>query len=650
MQFHHEVACKAKKMKKSLMHLTSALFVVSLIFFTTCKTDDPKPGGEWSDEDKESYNQVLNVQDWIAQNLNGWFQTMDSLDAINEAYQSFRNSEIVSSATINSQGIAVQYANGIRGGIFLNPMDEGIEKSSELLLNGLDDDNSVRLKSVINQRKMILINPHYDERKYYTDQIYPISQSNLNRVGIDLSAIYKNAEATVDRFTELSGYGIIQIYSHGMAYPKDTDIEEVFLLTGETVNNNTSKKYWNELKSGDIPILVIGSHDHKYWVSKDFITKHNDFSNDTVMFFGGFCYSFLDEWPDLADSFAYGAYLGFDWSVLTYFNANMSVNSIALMSDTSKSQPMDLEAWMNDPELEKSFWHSVDNRKVNILYAGDGDITLWGKVSVKIIPQSSDGTPVSKAGEAGVAYPFKCEVSSGIGDLEFIWGIGNGNPPYTLSNAVNITWNEEGNYMLKVGVKNKNNGNIIGSAKINVTIGDAGEEELIDILKKQNYVYLGFGPETAFIWDTISSPVTKRDYGDLEWDSMPIVWDGFNFSGTAKTYDGQETHFINGSVGSDGSTVSVVAEKEGFIMGADFTIKLSVDNYPVELPLDATGVMYRVESNLIQNYVTGFEGRFYWSDNGHVVNYTGVKWDEIENLYIRFIWGAEAPKSACVDM
>ena len=632
------------------MHFFGALFVVSLVFFTTCKTDDPEPGGGWTEENKESYHQVLNVQDQVSENLDDWFQTMDSLDAINEAYKSFINSEFVSSATINSQGIAVQYTNGIRGGLFLNPMDEDLKKSSEPLLNSLQANNSSNLKTTVNNRSMILLNPHYYQRSHLTDQIYEISLSNLNRVGIDLADFYKNEEATVDRFTELADYGIIQIYSHGWAYPSETNIEQIYLLTGETANDNTTKKYWADLSSGDIPIVAVNSLDNKYYVSKEFIANHNDFSLDTVMFYGGFCYSFLGDWPDLADSFARGAYLGFDWSVLTFFNANMSVNSMALMSDTSKSQPMDIAAWMNDTELEKSFWHKLDNRTVHILYAGDSDLTLWDDISVKIIVLSSDGTPVSNPGEAGVAYSFKCEVVSDVSELEYVWDIGTGDPPYTLSNAVNITWSEEGKYVLKVDVRNKNNGNIIGTAKVDVTIGDSGEEELIDILKKQNHVYLGFGPQTAFIWDTISSPATKRDYGDLEWDSMPIVWDGFNFSGTVKTYDGLETHFVNGTVSSDGSTVSVVAEQEGYSGGADITYKLTVDNYPVELPLGNSGVMYRVESNLIQNYVTGFEGRWYWSANGHVVNYTGVKWEEIESLYIYFNWGAGAPKPACVDM
>jgi len=618
------------------MFSLSIILLTTTLFWTSCfKTDDEG----WTDDEKASYEEVISLQDEVSNNLDEWFLSMDSLDAINMAYQSFADAPNVLEAFVNSQGIAVQYANGIRGGLFLNPRDEDLKKSSEQLLDGFQANNSGDLKTVVNNRKMILLNPHYYQRSYFTDQIYDISQSNLNRIGIDFSTIYKNDEATVDRFTELSGYGIVQIYSHGWAYPRETNIDKVYLLTGETANDNTTAKYWSDLTSGNLPIVVVNSLDNKYYVSKEFIANHNDFSKDTVMFFGGFCYSFLDDWPDLAESFARGAYLGFDWSVLTFFNANMSVNSMALMSDTSKSQPMDIAAWMNDPDVEKSFWHSIDNRTVHILYAGDSDLTLWGDVGVKIIAQSSDGTPVSKPGEAGVAYPFKCEVKSGINisELEFVWDIGNGDNPYTLSDAVNITWSEEGNYILKVDVKDKNNGNIIGSAKVDVTIGDSGEEELIDFVKKCTKVSICFGPEEAFLWEVGKSVTTARDYGDLEWDYALLEWNGLNFSATFVN-DENHTQTINGTLSSDGYMVSAVAEQEGYQMGADFTYKLEFENYPVELPHDGQTVQYHVESNLIQNYVTNFEGQLVWSSNGHIVNITGVDWEEIERLYISFHW------------
>ena len=43
-------------------------------------------------------------------------------------------------------------------------------------------------------------------------------------------------------FTQLSGYGIIHIYSHGMAWPDDEHIQEVYVMTGEPVKDDITEE------------------------------------------------------------------------------------------------------------------------------------------------------------------------------------------------------------------------------------------------------------------------------------------------------------------------------------------------------------------------------------------------------------------------
>jgi len=92
--------------------------VITLVFFSACNKDN-KSG--WSDEDWTFYHNVIALQDTAAVKWTNWLQTMDSLEAVNELQQFFLSDPSVTSATIGSQGIAVQYSNGIRGGFFLNP-------------------------------------------------------------------------------------------------------------------------------------------------------------------------------------------------------------------------------------------------------------------------------------------------------------------------------------------------------------------------------------------------------------------------------------------------------------------------------------------------------------------------------------------------
>ncbi len=622
-------------MKKFNMLPLSIVLLATTFFWTSClKTDD----GGWTDDEKASYQEVLSLQDEVSNNLDEWFLNMDSLDAIDMAHQSFANAPNVSEAFVNSQGIAVQYANGMRGGIYLNPLDGETDKSPESLLNDLQANNNMDLKSIVNKRKMILLNPHYWERSYFTDQIYSISRSNLNRAGIDLSTLYKNEEATVDRFTELSGYGIIQIYSHGWAWPKQENITDIYLLTGETANETTSKKYWNELKTGNIPVTKIAGRNNSYLISERFIENYNDFSNDTVLFYGGFCYSFLGDWPDLVESFADGAYFGFDWKVYTYRNANWSVNLMALMSDTSELQPINTETWMSDSDVEKSYWNSQDERTVHIYYTGDGNLTLWGDVSVNLIAMSSDGTPVSKPGEAGVAYPFKCEVVSNISELDYVWDMGDGSSSVTTSNEVEITWDEDGQYELKVDVKDKSNGNIIGTAKADVQIGDQDVKEFVSSCN--NMVFL-FGPRYALVWENGRSGDATKGYGDFEWYNN-LVWSGLSFTGTLTADDNSYTNNVTGNISGDGQKVSFVVEQNSYDSNSDTHsyYKFTVENYPLDYfnpPSSGNGwASYSVEeSQDIQNYVTSFEGRN-WDDSGYSMHVSGINWESISVLRIGF--------------
>ncbi len=615
-------------MKKSLVFLLSIVLLSTTFFWSACLKPDDEG---WTDDEKASYEEVINLQDEVSNNLDEWFLTMDSLDAINKAQQFFADAPSVSEAFVNSQGIAVQYANGMRGGLYLNPLDNKTERSPDFLLNDLETNHNVGLKSIVNKRKMILINPHYHERSYYTDQIYSIHRNNLRKAGIDLSTFYKNEEATVNRFTELSGYGIIQIYSHGWAWPKENNITDIYLLTGETANDATSKKYWDELKTGNIPVAKIAGSNNSYLVSERFIEDYNDFSKDTVLFYGGFCYSFLGDWPDLQKSFAEGVYVGFDWSVYTYRNASWSVNLVALMSDTSKSEPMNMESWMNDSGMEKSYWSTRDERTVHIYYTGDGTLTLWGDVSVKLIALSDDGTPVTHPGEAGVAYPFKCEVVSDVSDLEYVWDIGDGSAPVTASNEVNITWSEDGSYVLKVDVKDKSNGNIIGTAQANVTIG-TGSSEVIQVLQSCKQISIWFGPDNAF---NFSPAVSTGGANYATWSLYGnLLWNGLNFSGTY-SIRGSENYSISGSVSADGQKVSLTAT-------ADIKNSITFDSYYKivinDLPLYSYETDYPnadYSFNLSpDNYVSSFEGTK--TIGGVTGTVTGVTWSKISKLNVYF--------------
>lgn len=620
-------------MKKSLSLVLSIVLLSTTFFWSSClKTDEE---GGWAKEDKESYDQVINIQDEIGDKLDDWLQSMDSLDAVEEAYQAFISSDNVSSATINSQGITVQYTNGIRGGLLLNPEDDnsGIEANEPF--GNLMNKSGTGLKSLVNKRKMILINPHYWERYYYTDQVKSIDETNLAKVNMTLPTFYKDEEATVDRFTELSGYGIIQIYSHGLAWPKRDNITDVYLLTGEVVNEATSKKYWDELKTGNIPIMKTFYHPkyrkNVYFLSEEFIAKYNDFSNDTILFYGGFCYSFLGNWPDIIDEFADGAYTGHDWRVYTHKNANWCVNSLFNLTDTTAEQPITLNDWFNNTEVPKSYWNENDQRTVHLMYAGDGNLKLWDKEGVSLMVLSPDGKPVSQPGEPGVAYPFKCTVVSPVTNIEYSWDIGNGSAPVVASNTVNITWSETGNYLLQVTAINKDNGSVIGKASLNVVIGEM-DTDLVTFMKTCNHVTVMFDKGSTLI---------NYPYADINWIIEDMSWNGLSFSGTTTGISGSVTS-IEGVLSGDGQKISFTVNKESTDISYNRHIKtmMKVANYPL-IEFHPPGTFagwanYEVDPPGDVSYVTDFTAEVTTDGNTTYFSMADFDWTQIDYLKVSF--------------
>jgi len=385
------------------------IFLSLLIVFTTCKksTDENNNNNTgWTEEDQTFYNNVITLQDKAYENYTTWSQTMDSLETINKLQQFFLSDPTVSSATIGSQGIAVQYSNGMRGGIFLYP--ENREQRDKPVLTSLPKTTSSGLneKSLVNNKNLLLINPIYWSLINETNDLISKYNASLPKVGFSLLPICKNSEATVDRFTQLTGKGIIHIYSHGFAWPEQKNIEEVYVLTGERVNDNTTKKYGEEIKSGEIPLIIskesyIGGLT-KYWVSPKFITSFNDFSKDTVLFYGAFCYSRLGGWDQIYKKFAKGTYFGFNWAVDATFSQDLAISLIDSLCDTLARPPYNPEKWITGLIPEKEYYIEKYNRFVTINYVGDATLTLWKDSAQVVTNPITDITSTTATGGGNI--------------------------------------------------------------------------------------------------------------------------------------------------------------------------------------------------------------------------------------------------------
>ncbi|MCF8357862.1 MAG: hypothetical protein K9H26_03835 [Prolixibacteraceae bacterium] len=501
------------------------VFVFLLIIwgFNSC-ISFPRPG----DNQEESIGNITRLQDDGFETFETYINILeDTTLALEEALEVILENPDVEWAQINSQGIAIQYENGIRGGIMITGEDDPesfpdvpepppppVNKS----VNTCSYEKSVQLyENIPANKKTIFINPHNFERANHANNILNIANYWFPKCGFTAPEQFLNNNATVDVFTTLDDYGIVHLYTHGWAWPKKTNITEVYCLTGETVNETTSKKYWDDITEGHIPI-VRATEGNKYFLGPEFITKYNDFEEGKTFFYGGFCYSFLGNWPeemnDEADALAY---TGFSWSVLTSYNSSWAQFLYHKMMQTGEPQPMNLEEWLTNTDGDIAKRHRDARTKndpewVYFHYAGAGDMVFWQPL--KIDPQEMEGVPDQ-------SYTWKIEYPELPAQYYVVWDFGDGNPKVKVDDSptVSYTYTKSDTFKIKATLYKKPENQAIGQTEAQAIIND---EETID------------GESFGFSW-TIP-------YG-YTWPRYTIT---SSISGTVKGLEGNEVESING--------------------------------------------------------------------------------------------------------
>jgi hypothetical protein len=443
------------------MKKTFYLVLLIALIVSACKKSNNSES-TMSSADETFYNNVIGLQNQAGTNFQTWVQSMDTLTAMNKVQQYFLSNSSVSSATVGSQGITVQYTNGMRGGIFINPEDNPGDSSQIGSFPKFPQPGSTR-KSLVNNKQVIFLNPTYWERAYYANGIIATYNNAMPEVGFTLKSIYENQDATLDRFTQLSGNGIIHVYSHGLAYPDEKNIQEVYLLTGEVANLSSTIKYWSDIKNQDVAIFNVlynksltGQVFNAYLITENFIASHNNFSKDTVLFYGGFCFSFLGSWDQLYTKFAKGAYFGFTWSVYTNWNAKWATSLIDSLADTLTGPAYNPEIWINGPNLPKSYYNNEDSLTVYIEYVGDGTLTFISPPSANFTwSPSSSKSSTQICLNSQVTVKDK-SVANGFPITEWQWYFSNGNPDvYIGQQPPTITFNTLGSAFITLSVSNK---------------------------------------------------------------------------------------------------------------------------------------------------------------------------------------------------
>jgi len=363
-----------------------AFIVLAFALLVSCKKNKDTQDSGASQADMDLYHHTLTLQEQAYENYVTWSQTMDSLAAINKLQQFFMSDPAVSTATISSQGVMVQYSNGFRGGIILNTEDNYADSSMSRDNYRKGPYGSSKLKSLVNNKKMIFLDPQSFELGKYSADIIENYNQNLPKVNYSLE-VYPDEQANLDKFANLKGYGIIQIYTHGIKWTFADNTKTVYLMTGEEVSDPTTNKYVMAMKEGKVAYNYMATdpsninHKHYYTINQDFITKYNDFSKDTILFMATFCNSYLGSWPNIQSSFAKVAYFGFEGSSNPDHAILWSTSLIDDLCDTTKTTPVNVQDWMSN-SVSKWYihwydWDPTNWEKVTIKYTGDPTLALW---------------------------------------------------------------------------------------------------------------------------------------------------------------------------------------------------------------------------------------------------------------------------------
>ncbi|RJP64515.1 MAG: PKD domain-containing protein [Ignavibacteriales bacterium] len=542
-----------------MKNIYSVLILAMFFIFSSCNKDD---NGVQPTENEPTFTDNIKAMQEKGDNLlSTLLAVKDTASALDSVLKVFLKDTTVLTGEVNSQGIAIKYKNGIIGGIFIVPEDgEPLRKSTfeKTSLNPADPDSY----SPTN-KKTIFVNPHYAERQPQANSIINLYNAIFPRIGYNPPITLLGEAATVDAMLNLSGYGIVHIYSHGWAYPSKWNITEVYLLTGEEVNAATNEKYKEELYNGNIPLIQIHQDDMRYFISPYLFSNHNNFANDSTIVYGGFCYGFLGSWPNaMIDISKAGAYTGFTWRVETNWNASQARSLFDTLSNNSLKMPRSLDYWFTQtPTIAKQRWDNEDKLFCRMQYTGHSDLILWSSVEISI-----SQNPTSAKPNENIKFTAKSK-----GKLpsqpKYKWNFGDGSAEQIIINDSTVTHSfaNEGTFQVTVELLDQSNKKIATATLQTVITAAIVTPNFISATVEINP---GYGVNN---WTCQGKYYTLDAYGWPTKILRDTTYSGTDTTGASASYFGKITmsgNSFSGSILRTDSTGGVLSVSNSSISGS----------------------------------------------------------------------------------
>lgn len=344
-----------------------------------------------SEEQEQALNTAITLQDDASNIANDLFSSgMDTLAVIDSIATFFSNDTSIQDVWADSEGVAVEYKNGIAGGIFIGRYNKPIKQigksnskviSSQLSKGLLGEAQEPKIK------KSIYFDGAYssEDFKKYNDKNINAANEGFSKIGVAPFDKYLDNNATIEVLSSLDQYGYIHLTGHGWhrysgnGFYKDK--KETYFLTGEKPQlNKTYGELWDDILNKKI-VIISHENENRYWVSSNFVAERNNFSGNNTFIYNAFCYGFRENWQnELIQNSGASALVGYYWAVWANFESEWAIKMYNAMSDTAQSEPEKIGSCVQNITNGNRGYYDVgdwDPFIIKMNHSGDTDLTFW---------------------------------------------------------------------------------------------------------------------------------------------------------------------------------------------------------------------------------------------------------------------------------
>ena len=358
-----------------------ALFIFCILLFCSKSTAPVGPSKSITLE------QILEFQNDFSTKYEYYLDYFDSTEALDKiANLVSEETELVQSVVQTEQGLEVEYTNGLRGGLLVDPGDHYSDLYGHNTQAPENSEPAAKPAYVApNSKRSLFLCPIYSTRWKVADSISALAQNAITKAGYQPFTKKLQAGCGIADFIQIYNYGLIHIYTFNFDWYENEVLSDVYLMTGDSVSQYLNDHYEAKISNKDLAVIYVPGYGNVYFIRPALIADAIDLGSEQPLFFLGYGNSLDGGWPEELST---GAVIGFEGAVDAPHYLKWSQDLYSVMSDTSDFKQITVQDWYENIESSYIDENYVPPRSVRIDYYGSGDFVLWQSLRVtEIVPE-----------------------------------------------------------------------------------------------------------------------------------------------------------------------------------------------------------------------------------------------------------------------